>query len=183
MNDTRKPVYVDRRPPPANDNSGRLLGLGAVTFVVIGIMAALFWVLAANDSGRAPRELTASPAPSATPAEPAPAPTPTPTPTQVEVPPAPAKNELSSNEWLLSPYAIVQENGNLVVTGTVQNLAAPARSATMRVFVYVDGNPVATAVGEVRDVQGGGSLEVSLPSDTAWTAGNKVLLVSAVDLP
>ena len=57
---------------------------------------------------------------------------------------------------------------------TIESLGDDRR----RVFAVV-----ATAVGEVRDVQGGGSLEVSLPSDTAWTAGNKVLLVSAVDLP
>ncbi len=185
MNDTRRPAYVDRRPPAAHDNASKLLGLSVVTVAVVGMMSVLFWVLAANDSDPGDALAIGGAEESAAAAEPAPepsAPSPTPTPTPVTTPPAPAQNQLDSNDWLLSPYVIIQEAGDLTVTGTIQNLASAPRSAVIRVFVYVDGTPIGTGTGEVRDVPGGGTLEVSLPSGTRWQPGNKLLLVEASDL-
>ncbi len=183
MNDTRKSVYVDRRPPAATDNSSRFAVAAVVTCAVIGLMVAAFWAMAATQPvvESAPPPASEEPTEPDPVAEPEPEPAPEPPP-EVVIPPAPASNQLSSNEWLLSPYAIVREGGNLTVTGTVQNLAAAQRSATLRVFVYVGGFHVATGAGEVRDVAGGGRVEVSLPSGIPWTAGNKVLLVTAEDL-
>ena len=178
-------MYVDRRPPAAHDNSAKLLGLGAVTALVVLMMGVMFWVLAANDN-RGDLEQLAQDEDSqaaAAPAEPAPAPAPEPAPAPkpVAVPPAPAQSELTSNDWLLARYALIKEGGNLTVTGTVQNLADAQRSATLRVFVYANGAHIATGTGEVRGVPGGSTAEVSLPSGTPWSAGD-VILVQAEDL-
>ena len=187
MNDTRRPVYVDRRPPAAHDNSPKLLGLGMVTALVIMAMGVLFWLMAATDDRGGVDQAAEGDQPlaSAAPAAPAPSeeptPEPTPTPTPVTVPPAPSESQLSSNEWLLAQYAIVKEDGNLTVVGTVQNLASAQRSATIRVFVYSDGLHIATGTGQVSGVPGGGTTQVSLPSGTPWKAGD-VLLVEAEDL-
>ena len=179
VNATRTPAYVDRRPPPATDNSSKYAAVIAATAVAVLAMAGAFWAMAATGGTSAAPEAAEAPAPAPEPEPTAVAPEPTPTPEPVSVPPAPGSNQLTDNEWVLARYAIVQEAGNLTITGTVKNLAAAQRSTTMRVFVYVDGSHVATGTGDVVDVPGGGSLEVSLPSDTAWTPGNKVLLVAA----
>lgn len=182
-------MRVDRRPPAPSDNSSRLVGLAIVTVAVLGLMAGGFWSLVSGEGllNRTETQETVAeapaPGPEAAPAEPAPAEAPAPAPApDVAPPPAPPKNELRVNDWLLSPYAIVQENGKLIVTGTLENRSDVTRSTLMRVFVYVDGNWVATGTGEIRDVPPGESVEVSLPSGSDWTAGNKVLLVSPSDL-
>lgn len=185
MNKVQGQPTTDRRPAPSHDNRPKLIAAAVATGTVLVVMSTFFWAMAHTDPNSAitavPPAVTASPEPSpAATAEPAPEPTPTPT--AVETPPAPTSNELTSNDWVLSPYAVIREQGNLVVTGTLQNLAAADRSATIRVFVYVSGSPVAVGVGEVRDVPAGQSVEVALPSGAAWTAGNKVLLVQAEDI-
>lgn len=180
---------MDRRPAAAHDNSPKLVGLGLVTAVVVAAMGVLFWLMAATDDrGNVPQASGEDQPPaSAAPTEPAPAqspapkPKPSPTPTPVTVPPAPSQSELSSNEWLLAQYAIVKEDGDLTVVGTVQNLASAQRSATIRVFVYANGSHIATGTGTVSAVPGGATTQVSLPSGTPWAAGD-VLLVEAEDL-
>jgi hypothetical protein len=182
-------VYVDRRPPAAHNNSAKLLGLTAVTAVVVLMMGTMFWVLAANDNRGSLEQLAqedegqaaavpADPSPDPTPA---PAPAPAPPPEPVVVPAAPDQSELTSNDWLLARFALIKEGGNLSVSGTVQNLANNERSATLRVFVYANGAHIATGSGEVRRVPGGGTVEVSLPSGTPWSAGD-VILFQAEDL-
>ena len=177
------PVHVDRRPPADQDHSNRFLGLAVATGVVLVMMTAVFWSLAATDATDEAQQSPQSDAAVVAAPTAAPTPTPTPTPAAPVTPPAPASSELSGNEWVLSPYAIVNDGSALVVTGTMKNFAAAKRSATVRVFVYVNGQPVATAVGEIKDVPSGGSVEVSLPSGTPWVTGNKVLLATAENLP
>ena len=177
MNDTREQVYVDRRPNPAKDNSPRLALLAGATVLAVGAMSLMFWLMA---SGAPPA--TEEPVDAAPPAAASNAPTPTPTPEPTStIPAAPPANELVSNEWLLSPYAVQQDNGNLVVTGTLQNLSDTSRSATVTVYVYVSNQMIAAATGQVADVAAGESVEVSFPSGMAWQPGSKVLLVVAQD--
>ncbi len=181
MNSTREKVYVDRRPPAAKDNTATLTLVAAATALVLGAMALVFWLMA----GGAPvPEAAPVDSPPPTPvASPLPTPSPTATATAAAptVPPAPPSNELVGNEWLLSPYAVRQDNGRLIVTGTLQNLASETRSAHVSVFVYVSGTHIATATGTVNDVAAGDSIPVSLPSDMQWQPGDKVLLVVAED--
>lgn len=186
MNDAQRLATVDRRPAPAHNNRPKLFAVAVATGTVLVVMSTFFWAMAHTEPvdqiTALPAEVTQSPEPVAEPTPP-PTPEPAPTPVTVEVPPAPASNKLTSNDWVLSPYAILRQDGNLLVTGTLQNRAAEARSASVNVFVYVDGQPVATGSGTVQNVPADSSIEVELPSGTPWTAGNKVLLLQADDLP
>lgn len=187
MNGTHSPVYVDRRPPAAHDNSAKLTGLGALTAIVVAAMGVLFWVLAADNGNdeQVPAAQGEEPLASAAPAAPEPSPSPTPTPAAqpaaVPAPPAPNKSELLDNDWLLARYTLVNEDGNLTVAGTVKNESEQQRSGIIRVFVYSDGRHIATAAGEVRGVPGGQVAQVSLPSGTPYSPG-EVLLVQAENL-
>ena len=199
-------IYVDRRPPNPPDRPGRLLLMSVVGIAVVGVMIGGAWSLLGGKGlfqSENPRELasapvetesaedegpaadSASPTPAPEPTETAsasPEPTPSPTPTPVVTPAAPASNELVSGQWLLSPYAIVKDEEMLVVTGTLQNLGTEAASAEVRVFVYVDGRAVATAEGVVQDIPGESSTPVTLPTDSTWVPGTKVLFVDVQPL-
>lgn len=145
--------------------------------VIALMMGVMFWVLAANDErGDLDQVAAGEGQAAAAPAQPAPKPKPKPKPKPIAVPPAPAQTELTSNDWLLARYALVKEGGNLTVTGSVQNLSEQQRSATLHVFVYADGKHIATGSGDVRGVQSGGRVQVSLPSGTKWRAGDVILL-------
>ena len=189
-----KRSYMDRRPQPRTDNTSRIVGLAIVTVAVLGLMVGGFWSLlsgtgfvdrdeivpAAEEQDQSAAE--PAPAPAEPPADEAPAEPGEVVIEDIPAPAAPASNELANNDWLLSPYAIIKDDNQLVVTGTLKNRSPEARSAIMRVFVYVNGSHVATGVGEVRDVGPNASVEVSLPSGAEWAPGNKVLLVWPEDI-
>jgi hypothetical protein len=175
---------VDRRPTAPHDNSSRLIGLAIVTVVTLGLMVGWFWSAVGNGDELA---VAPAPAPSA-----APAPDPAPVedggsaalaPTPVATPPAPGSNQLRSRDWLLSPYAVVSNDGELVITGTLTNLGNDEDSARVRVFVYAQGNPVALATGEVLQVPADTGVEVTLPSGSNWVGGSKVLLLETAPVP
>ena len=96
-----------------------------------------------------------------------------------EVPAFPGSDQLRSGDWLLSQYAITQDNGKLVINGTVQNSGSKAASTDLTVYYFVDGEAVAVATGSTGEVPAGGSASVSLTSDDAWQPGNPVLVVEA----
>lgn len=161
------------------------MAAAVATVTVLIVMSTIFWALAhtepAPDTAATQADAVASSEPTPVPT-PTPEPTPEPTQAAAEAPPAPASNVLSSNDWLLSPYAIIREQGDVVVTGTLKNKGTDARSASIRVYVYGSGALIGTGKGQVRDVAAGESLEVSLPTDSAWVAGDKVLLVEVTDI-
>lgn len=95
-----------------------------------------------------------------------------------DAPAFPGSNQLRSGDWLLSRYSISQDNGKLVIEGTVQNDGA-AGSTTLTAYYYIDGKAVAVATGETGEVPAGGSAQVTLTSDDAWQPGNPVLVVQA----
>ena len=79
----------------------------------------------------------------------------------------------------MSQYAISQDNGKLVINGTVQNSGSKAASTDLTVYYYVDGQAVAVATGSTGEVAPGASANVTLTSDDAWQPGNPVLVVEA----
>ena len=96
-----------------------------------------------------------------------------------QAPAFPGSDQLRSGDWLLSQYAITQDNGKLVINGTVVNSGDRAASTELTVFYYVDGKAVAVASGSTGEVPAGGSTSVTLSSQDAWQPGNPVLVVEA----
>jgi serine/threonine protein kinase len=96
-----------------------------------------------------------------------------------EAPANPGSDQLRSGDWLLSRYSISQDNGKLVINGTVQNSGSEAASTELTVFYYINGEAVAVASGSTGEVAPGGSAEVTLTSDDAWQPGNPTLVVKA----
>ncbi len=100
-------------------------------------------------------------------------------PTPADAPADPGADQLRSGNWLLSRYSISQDNGKLVINGTVQNSGNKAASTDLTVFYYIDGEPVAVATGSTGEVPAGGSAQVTLTSDDDWQPGNPNLVVEA----
>ncbi|MFN8183880.1 MAG: protein kinase [Candidatus Nanopelagicales bacterium] len=96
-----------------------------------------------------------------------------------QAPAFPGSDQLRSGDWLLSRYAITQDNGRLVINGTVVNSGSQAASTDLTVYYYVDGKAVAVASGSTGEVPAGGSTSVTLTSQDAWQPGNPVLVVEA----
>lgn len=96
-----------------------------------------------------------------------------------DAPADPGSDQLRSGDWLLSRYSISQDNGTLVINGTVMNSGSKASSTTLTVYYYVNGEAVAVATGETGEVAAGGSAEVTLTSEDAWQPGNPTLVVEA----
>jgi hypothetical protein len=96
-----------------------------------------------------------------------------------DAPPAPTGDQLGADDWLLSRYSISQDNGNVVVNGTVVNNGAETRGTHLTVYYYVDGQPVAVATGSTGDVPAGASASVTLTSDDRWQPGQPTLLVES----
>jgi serine/threonine protein kinase len=96
-----------------------------------------------------------------------------------QAPADPGSDQLRSGDWLLSRYSISQDNGKLVINGTVQNSGDQAASTTLTVFYYVNGEAVAVATGQTGEVAAGGSAQVTLTSDDDWQPGNPTLVVEA----
>ncbi len=94
-------------------------------------------------------------------------------------PAAPSKDQLRSGDWLLSSYAIEQEDGNYVVTGTVQNDGSAAASTDLAVYLYIGGEQVGVVSGSTGDVPAGGSAPVRLTGDSEWQPGQPTLAVEA----
>lgn len=92
-------------------------------------------------------------------------------------PEAPDENVPVTGELELSGYSILSENGILKVGGTLTNTSNQPLTGTVRVFVYTDAVPVATAKTEIENLQPGASEPVNLVSDSDWEAGEKVILL------
>jgi septum formation inhibitor MinC len=96
-----------------------------------------------------------------------------------DAPANPGSDQLRSGDWLLSRYSISQDNGKLVINGTVQNSGNEAASTDLTVYYYVNGEAVAVATGNTGEVAPGGSAQVTLTSEDDWQPGNPTLVVEA----
>lgn len=92
-------------------------------------------------------------------------------------PEAPDANDPVTPQWELSGWSILSVNGILQVGGTLTNTTTQPLSGTVKVYVYSDGVPVATAKTEVDNFQPGQSEQVNLVSDSEWEAGEKTILL------
>lgn len=100
-------------------------------------------------------------------------------PSPSDAPANPGSDQLRSGDWLLSQYSISQDNGKLVINGTVQNSGNKAASTDLTVSYYVNGEAVAVATGSTGQVAPGGSAQVKLTSEDDWQPGNPTLVVEA----
>lgn len=91
----------------------------------------------------------------------------------------PGSDQLRSGDWLLSQYSISQDNGKLLIDGTVVNSGSKAASADLTVYYYIGGEAVAVATGKTGEVGPGKSASVTLTSEDDWQPGNPVLVVEA----
>ncbi len=95
------------------------------------------------------------------------------------IPSAPATTSTSADGWRLGSWKILNLSGKLAVETTARNTTSGTRSADLVVYVYVDGQPVATTTAHVSDVAAGATVPVSFTGTDAWKAGSKVLLLVA----
>jgi hypothetical protein len=101
--------------------------------------------------------------------------TPAPSPTG-NAPTAPATTTTSSDGWRLGSWRITN-TGTLGVDTTARNTATGTRSATLVLYVYVDGRLIATTTATVTDVPAGGTVPVHFAGADPWQPGQKVLLL------
>jgi hypothetical protein len=101
---------------------------------------------------------------------------PGPTPTG-SAPPAPATTTTVADGWRLGPWRITQTGGNLGVDTTCRNTATGTRSANLVLYVYVNGQLIATTTATVTNVAAGATVPVHFSSTDAWKPGSKVLLL------
>lgn len=92
-------------------------------------------------------------------------------------PEAPDANDPVTTALELTEYSILSQNGILQVGGTLTNTSASPLSGTVKVYVYTDRVPVATAKTEIENLQPGASEEVNMVSDSEWEPGEKVILL------
>jgi tRNA A-37 threonylcarbamoyl transferase component Bud32 len=160
------PVQTRRSPGPrAARRKGRWWAILAVIASLIAATALGFAGFRALQGGQG----QGAPPEQSSPAEPGVA----------DAPPAPTGDQLGADDWLLSRYSISQDNGNVVVNGTVVNNGAETRGTDLTVYYYVDGQPVAVATGSTGDVPAGASASVTLTSDDRWQPGQPTLLVES----
>ena len=151
-------------PPPKPRRLGAWAAVGLAGVLALGIGYAGFNSL---QSGGAPEP---SQSQSQQPSE---------APSAGEAPANPGSDQLRSGNWLLSQYSISQDNGKLVINGTVQNSGNKSASADLTVFYYVNGEAVAVATGSTGEVAAGSSAQVTLTSEDDWQPGNPTLVVQA----
>ena len=92
-------------------------------------------------------------------------------------PPAPAASETQTDEVVMSNYAILSQQGVLAINGDVQNVANTELDGTLKAFVYVDGEAVATATADVSGLAPGATESITLQSSADYVPGEKVVLL------
>ena len=120
---------------------------------------------------------TGSPSPSATDASPTDSGSPAVTPTG-SAPPAPATTTTSADGWRLGSWKVTNTSGTLGIDTTARNTATGTRSATLVLYVYVNGVHIATTTAVVTDVAAGATVPVHFAGTDPWQAGQKILLLA-----
>ena len=93
----------------------------------------------------------------------------------VPTPPAPDEGDVAqSSDWVLSPWRVENNSqGQMSVSGTIQNRGDEAASGFATAFIYADGQAIGSASGELPEVPAGGSAEVTLVGEDPWAPGAK----------
>ena len=91
-------------------------------------------------------------------------------------PAAPATTTTSADGWRLGSWRITN-TGTLGVDTTARNTATGTRSATLVLYVYVNGALIATTTAVVTDVAAGATVAVHFAGADPWQAGTKILLL------
>jgi len=92
-------------------------------------------------------------------------------------PPAPAASDTATDEVVLSNYAILSQQGVLAISGDLQNVSGEELSGTVKAYVYLDGEAIATATADVNALAPGASENVTLQSGSDYVPGEKVVLL------
>ena len=93
------------------------------------------------------------------------------------VPAAPATTTTSADGWRLGSWRITNTAGAIGVDTTARNTSTGTRSADLILFIYVNGEHIATTTARVTDVPAGETVPVQFTSADPWKAGQKVLLL------
>jgi hypothetical protein len=169
-----------------------IVALAVALAAVVGLIAGALWGLSGGGSGTAasstptptvspsttPAPTQASPSGSGTREPPSPSGSATtgPAPTG-SAPPAPATTSTSADGWRLGSWRITNTGGTLGVTTTARNIRTQTRSADLVLYVYIDGQLIATTTATVTDVPSGGTVPVQFTGTDPWKPGQKVLLL------
>jgi hypothetical protein len=73
---------------------------------------------------------------------------------------------------------VTNTGGTLGIDTTARNTATGTRSATLILYVYVNGVHIATTTAVVTDVPSGATVPVHFAGTDPWQAGQKVLLLA-----
>ncbi len=92
-------------------------------------------------------------------------------------PPAPDASDTFTDELGMTQYAILSQQGVLVVQGQLENVSGQELNGKAKAYVYIDGVPVATATSAIRGLQPGETSDVTLVSDSDYQPGEKVVLL------
>jgi eukaryotic-like serine/threonine-protein kinase len=102
------------------------------------------------------------------------------TPSTGAAPAAPSADQLTSGDWLLESYRLVNSGTALSVTGTVRNRGDAAGSADLTLWIYLaDGTSLGSVGTTVSNVPAGGTVSVTMTGDAQWQGGSKVVLLQA----
>lgn len=170
--------------------AGALVVVSLVLAALAGLAVGAVWGLSGGSSPSASPSRTSTPTTSTT-ATPRPTadssgtPSAEPTRSQSSAPPtatgsvpaAPATTTTSADGWRLGSWRITNTGGAIGVDTTARNTSTGTRSADLILFIYVNGEHIATTTARVTDVPAGETVPVQFTSSDAWKAGQKVLLL------
>jgi len=170
-----------------------LVAVSIVLAVLAGLAIGAVWGLSGGSDtpSATPSRTTSGPAgptaasPSAGTSTPAGSTSAEPTPTESSsaptapgtAPPAPATTTTSADGWRLGSWRITNTAGAIGVDTTARNTSTGTRSADLILYIYVNGEHIATTTARVTDVPAGETVPVRFTSQDAWKAGQKVLLL------
>lgn len=173
---------------------GAVVALAVALAAVVGLIAGALWGLSGSGTGTSAGGTSTNPSTSAAPTGSSAPPvsaspsssieSPTPSgssttgslPTS-SVPPAPATTTTSADGWRLGSWRITNVGGVLGVTTTARNIATETRSADLVLYVYINGEHIATTTTRVSDLPAGGTVPVQFTGTDPWKPGQKVLLL------
>lgn len=92
-------------------------------------------------------------------------------------PPAPAASDTATDDVVLSNYAILSQQGVLAISGDLQNVSGEELSGTVKAYVYLDDEAIATATADVNALSPGASENITLQSESDYVPGEKVVLL------
>jgi hypothetical protein len=179
--------------------AGAIVAAALAITAVVGLIVGAIW---GQIGGDAPSSTTPAPTVVVTPSIPATSATPdttasdgvTPTASATDVtpsgsgspaasptgsaPPAPATTTTSADGWRLGSWKVTNTGGTLGIDTTARNTTTGTRSATLVLYVYVNGALIATTTAVVTDVPAGGTVPVHFAGTDPWQPGTKVLLLA-----